>query len=185
MIKALLPKCNIKVKFVDLLNGDWGRYDPATDLVLIDRTKRKEMPHSSLLVLIHELMHSTMMSRRTLRINRLIHKFGEYKKNSASYRVEECIAELSSLIIARKLGILTASSMVLYTEGLKQHYTNDLFIPWREVVAAVRYYAEDDTDFTREFNFVRNYARFKYNIDIRDSYDTDVNPVKPIALVAH
>lgn len=174
MIKKLLPKCHIKVAFVDILDFEAvGQYDPRSDVVLIDRTFKKDFPHTALLVLLHELMHSTMISSRTLRINRLIHKFGVFKKGSTSYRAEECIAELAGMVLARHLGILTTTSMLAFTHGVTKYYTPDMYIPWKEVVAAVRFYADDDEDFYSSLIFVKNYMRLIKKIDIRDAYETD------------
>ena len=176
MIKQLLPKCKIKVSLIDMIDDETvGQYDPRSDVILIDRTFKKDFPHTSLLVLLHELMHSTMVSTRTLRINRLIHKFGEFKKGSTSYRAEECIAELAGMVLARQLGMATLSSMAAFTHGITKYYTNDMYIPWKEVVAAVRYYADDDTDFTVALRFVRNWTQYRHHIDIRDGYEPNHN----------
>lgn len=174
MIKKLLPKCKIKVHFVDIIHPETvGQYDPASDSILIDRTFKKDFPHTALLVLIHELMHSTMINSRTLRVNRLIHKFGVFKKNSTSYRAEECIAELAAMVIAKQLGMLTPSTYLAFTHGISKYYTKDMYIPWREVVAAVRYYADDTTDFEVALRFVKNYVTYRHQIDIRDTYEVD------------
>lgn len=179
MIKQLLPKCHLKVSYVDMINTETvGQYDPRSDVIIIDRTFKRDFPHTALLVLIHEIMHSTMISSRTLRVNRLIQKFGEFKKNSTSYRVEECVSELAAMVIAKQLEILTPTSVIAFTVGIERYYTQDMYIPWKEVIAAVKHYADDDTDFTVSLNKVKSYMRYgKHKLDIRDAYETNSDAV--------
>lgn len=178
MIKALLPKCNLKVAFIDLIDQEEvGRYDPKADIILIDRSFKKEYPQLALLVLIHELMHSTITESRTLRCNRLVHKFGAFAPDSKSLRTEECIVELAAMVIAKKLGLLTPYSSTAFTHGLTKYYTKDMYIPWNEVVAAVTHYANDEEDFFGPLNYVRAMVKYRHQIDIRDSYDADRTPI--------
>jgi hypothetical protein len=81
------------------------------------------------------------------------------------------------MVLARQLGIATASSMGAFTHGITKYYKKDMYIPWKEVVSAVRYYADDDTDFTVALRFVRNYIQFRHQVDIREGYETNSNSV--------
>ena len=170
--RKLFPKFNVPILVGNLTEKHQvAIYDPSKDVIILDRKLQQDIPLVSYIATIHEIMHSTLLSSRTMRGERLVSKLGRYKVDSISYRTEECIAEIGTLIACMKLNLLSPYTMNIIEDGIRQHYDSDLSIPWREVVAAVRYYAEDDTDFTKELVSVKQFLIKKYRMNIKDGYE--------------
>lgn len=172
-LKKLLPKCkNMNVKFVELPEEKVGTYDSNNDVILIDRNFKADFPDVSFLTLIHELMHSTMIKSRTNRIERLEKVFGTFKEGSDAHHVEELITEVATMIIARKLNLVNLYNLTHFKHGFQKYNKPELFIPMREVIAAIYQFTEghDPELFKREIFFVKNVCRLRFKLDIRESY---------------
>lgn len=168
-IKKLFPKFDVPVVFKDL-KSDVGQYWWKSDCIVLDSKLKKGMPAYTKFVFLHEMIHATLPKNRLMRIDRLVENFGEYSPRSLSYRVEECIAEIGCLVAALKLGILNDYSTNVPLAGLKQNYTKDMYIPIREVRAAVKYFADDSTSFEEEINDIKYYLQTVMGMKFQDTY---------------
>jgi hypothetical protein len=168
----LFPNFNVNIIPSDLSKQEIvGQYILSDDVILLDKQVMKEFPIMRKIILLHEMFHSTLCPRRTNRIERLVTNLGQYKDNSISFKMEECIAEICTMIACKKLGILNKYSSIVIEDGIKKNYTPDMSIPWSEVIASLRHFSEDDTDFTKEMDYVKGYLVAKYDMKIRRTYD--------------
>lgn len=168
-IKELFPKFNLPIKFADL-KGDSGQYWFKSDCIVLDRELRRSLPGCAKLVFLHEMIHSTMAHKRLFRLERLTSNFGTYAEGSLSYRLEECIAEIGCMVAAIKLGLFNEYSNKVILHGLEKNYTDDMYIPIREVRAALKYYADDSTSFEEEIEEAKLYLEAYMDIKFQDSY---------------
>lgn len=164
-INELFPKFNVPVRYSDLKNIS-GCYLLDKDLILLNNNLVKY----SEIVLLHELIHSTMGNNRLLRLERLTNNFGPYIEGSLSYRVEECIAEIGSMVASIKLGLLNEYSINIFLQALEKYYTRDIYIPVREIRAALNYYAEETTSFEDEIKEAMEYLECYMDINFQSSY---------------
>lgn len=173
MYKLFPRSSSIPVHLVNILDRDEaGQYCPHKDAILLDESINKNYPLVSHVVRLHEMFHSTSVDKRTMRITRLVDRVGPYRKDSKSYRLEECIVEICTMVALKKLGLLSPYTQIVVDDGIKRHYANDLTIPWMEVTAALRYFAEDDEDFKQEEEEVKDYMIDKFNMKIGRTYDS-------------
>jgi hypothetical protein len=168
-LRELFPKFNVTVK-VTTLADNYGEYWDKKDIILLNKKLYKQTPGLAKIVLLHEMMHATASSKRLMRFDRLASNFGEYTKDSLAYRVEECIAEVACMVAAMKLGLLNEYSQHVILPGLEKHYSEDMYIPIREVRAAVKYFAEDDTSFEEEIREVKSFLEAYADIKFQDTY---------------
>lgn len=173
-IKSLFPKYNIPITFKDL-GDNAGQYWTKSDIIVLDAGLKKSMPGVAKIVFLHEMIHSTAHGSRLNRWERLEKSFDEYEPGSKSWRVEECIAEIGTMVCAMKLGMLNQYTNEIIVLGLKENYAQDLYIPWREVVSAVRYFANDDEDFSKELTFIKKSIQDVYGIRVCESYERKDN----------
>jgi antirestriction protein ArdC len=150
-----------------------GQYIPSKDVIILDKRVDKDFPVMRKIILLHEMFHSTLSQKRTNRLERLIKKFGEFKEDSLSFKTEECIAEICTMVASKKLGLLNQYTSIVIEDGIKDNYTQDMIIPWMEVVSALRYFCEDDIDFSKELDYVKKYLIEKYDMKIRSSYENN------------
>ena len=169
-IKQLFPKFDLPVKFENL-NGDWGNYWFKSDCIVLDLELKEHSPSYSKIIFLHEMIHSTMHKKRLFRLERLQNNFGAYIKGSLAYRVEECIADIGCMVASLKLGLFNEYSKTIILQGFEQNYTKDMYIPIREVRAALKYFADDYTSFESEINEARIYLEAYMDIKFQDSYD--------------
>lgn len=169
-IKQLFPKFNLPIVFREL-KEDHGQYWFKSDCIVLDSELKRSLPGCAKIVFLHEMIHSTLPSKRLMRMDRLVNKFGAYTKDSLSYRLEECIAEVGCMIAAMKLGLFNEYSKNVIVHGLEKHYTSDMYIPIREVRAAVKYYANDDVSFEEEIEATKLYLEAYMDIKFQDSYE--------------
>lgn len=168
-IKQLFPKFNRPILF-EKLGTDAGQYWYHSDSVVLDIKLRKCLPGAAKMVFLHEMIHATAHESRLNRWPRLEIGFGTHEPGSKSWRVEECIAELATMVCAMKLGMLNQYTNEIMAHGLRENYGEDIYVPWREVVAAVRYFARDDEDFTKELAHIKRSAKDLYEVNIQDTY---------------
>lgn len=168
-IKSLFPKFNIPVHFKELKDHD-GEYWFKSDIIIINSSLKKTLPGCAKFVLLHEMIHSTGADKRLMRMQRLINNFGPYAEGSMSDKMEECIAEVGCMVAAIKLGLFNEYSRSIIFQGLKENYSPDMYIPIREIRAAVKYFAEDDTSFEDEIKDAKEYLEAYLEIKFQDSY---------------
>lgn len=168
-VRELFPKFNVKVTFRDL-DKDSGQYWFKSDFIVLDNDLKKSMPGCAKIVLLHEMIHSTASSKRLSRIDRLRFAHGEYNEGSLSYRLEECIAEIATMVATVKLGLFNEYSRAVIIPGLKKNYTPDMYIPVRELRAALKYFADDSTSFEEELEEVKTYLDAYMDIKFADTY---------------
>lgn len=168
-IKQLFTNFNLLVGFENLDNI-WGQYRHVEDIIILDSDLKKSMPGVAKIVFLHEMIHSTGHASRLNRRERLVKEFGPYEKNSKSYRVEECIADIGALVCALKLGMLNDYNKVVMIDGIKDNYGKDIYIPWRELVAACRYYCDPICDFNDELDTIKSLLGRELGLCIKDSY---------------
>jgi len=168
-IKSLFPKFNLNVKFMEL-NDSAGQFWHKSDIVVLDSGLKKKLPGCAKIVFLHEMIHATGSDKRLIRLRRLIEIFGKYSEGSLSFRMEECIAEIGCMVVAMKLGLLNDYSRAVIIPGLEKNYTPDMYIPIREIRAAVKYFADDETSFEEEIEAVKNYLDAFLDIKFQDSY---------------
>lgn len=170
-MKNIFPNFDVNVINYDL--SDYrivGQYNSRSDVIVLDKSLNKLSPLYRQIVLLHEMFHSTLSPKRTLRLERLISQFGQFKKGSLSYKVEECIAEICTMVACLKMGTLNPYTRLIIEEGLQDNYTKGMYIPWKEVVSCLTYFSNDDVDFTKELDFVKCYMIAKYDMNIKSSY---------------
>jgi hypothetical protein len=166
-IKSILPACDVPVLFMDLTSKqEAGNYNPLQDTIVLCESMKKDLPICRDIVYIHELMHATGNKKRSLRRKRLVDNF-----KLKAYRVEECIAEAATMVILSKLGVLNKYSKVIPEAGFEKYYKSDIYIPWREVEAAVNHFKGEDVNFTDDLIYVREYLRSTLKIRVRDTYE--------------
>lgn len=170
-IKTLFPKFNIPVIFRELESGEVGEYWTKSDHIVLDSTLKKSMPGVAKIVFLHEMMHATAASKRLRRFERLVSIFGAYEKDSLTARMEECIAEIACMVAAMKLGLFNEYSKHVILQGLEKNYTDDMYIPIREIRAAVRYFAADDSNFEEEIESTKTYLDAFMDVKFQDTYD--------------
>lgn len=159
--------CPVPVEYQDLTGtGTVGHYDPKKDLIVLCTSLQHEFPYQRNIVKLHEIFHATGGHTRSLRMGRLDRHFGRKK-----YRVEECIAEICTMVAMKKLGILTPYSSTIPMKGIKQNYDGDIYIPWKEVVSALYMFTSKESDFSHELNIVKQYLKNTINMDIREHYE--------------
>lgn len=171
-LETLFPNFNIPVLYRDL-QEDCGQYWFKSDVIVLDLDMKKTLPACSALVLLHEMFHSTAARKRLMRIDRLINNFGTYNKGTLSYRVEECIAEICTMAAAIKLGLYNEYSRTAILSGLETYYSPDIYIPIREVRAALKYFAEEGTSFEEEIETTKLYLETSMGIKFQDCYRED------------
>lgn len=163
-IKSLYPDLPMIFDKEDLSDlGQAGTYDPTNDTITISSHL---LPMSTKITQIHEIMHATGISSRTMRRTRLVAAF-----KSKAYQAEECIAEIATMIVMRKLGMFNMYSVHIPVMGLQSYYIDGMYIPWREVVSAVNYFKADDVDFYSAEDFVKRYCTSVLGLNIKDTYD--------------
>lgn len=173
MIRELFNRFHHRIKVVDLKGEASGFYFHEGDVIQIDRAMVREIPGNAKIVVIHEMMHSTGATSRLNRIPRLEKAFGKYVPGSKSYRVEECIAECATMAAMMKLKTLNKYTRGIIEKDLLENFDDDIYIPWREVTAAVKYYADETEDFSVELGFIRDYMRLIHGIAISDTYKVE------------
>jgi hypothetical protein len=174
----VFSKFNVKIVTDDIEpTGSVGLYDSKRDVIVIDTTVINEFPVMQKIIILHEMFHSTFVSNRTNRIERLLKVYGNesYKENSMAFKMEECIAEICTMVACKKLGLLNKYTSIVIEDGISKNYTNDMVIPWMEVVSAVKFFCEDDISFDKELDYVKCYLIAKYEMNIRRSYDNNSN----------
>jgi hypothetical protein len=171
-ITELFPKFSVPVIFKEL-KTESGQYWYKSDVVVLDSSLKKSMPGLSKLVFLHEMMHATGSRKRLMRVNRLITNFGEFNEGTLSYRVEECIAEVACMVAAMKLGLFNEYSRAVIVHGLEKNYTSDIYLPIREIRAAVKYFASDDESFEQEIQDTKEYLEAYMDIKFQDSYQVE------------
>lgn len=169
-IKQLFPKFDIPITFKTLDNLA-GEYWFKSDIIVLDYELKTSMPGVAKIVFLHEMIHATGHKKRLMRMDRLINKFGPYAEGSLTARMEECIADIGSMIAAMKLGLFNEYSKTYILEGLEKNYTPDMYIPIRELRAAVKYFADDSTSFEDEIESAKIYLEAFLDIKFQDSYD--------------
>lgn len=168
LIKSLYPNLPMTFDKDDLSKvGQAGNYCAKSDTITISSHL---LPMCRKIVQIHEIMHATGISSRTMRRARLLSAF-----KSKAYHAEECIAEIATMIVMRKLGMFNQYSVHIPIMGLQQYYIKDMYIPWREVVSAVNHFKGDDVDFHVATDFVKRYCETVLKLEIKDTYDTSSN----------
>ncbi len=172
-ISEIYPNPGVKITKTKLTDsGVAGTYDPPTDTITICTSL---LPLSSVVTELHELMHATGVRSRGMRRTRLIKQF-----KAKAYQVEECIAELATMIAMKKMGIYNMYSSQIPIHGLNKYYSKDIFIPWKEVISAVNHFKGDDVDFSVQADFIKRYVKAVLRLNIKEGYEDDTVP--PIAL---
>lgn len=169
-IKTLFPKFNVPIRFETLDNLD-GQFWFKSDCIVLNSSLRKGFATYTKIVFLHEMIHSTASRKRLMRLDRLVDNFGPYTENSLSYKVEECIAEIAGMVAAMKLGILNEYTQKVFIHGLEKYYTPDMYIPVREIRAAVKYFAADETSFEDEIESVKVYLDAFMDIKFQETYN--------------
>lgn len=168
-VNDLFPKFNVYVTFRDL-GTNAGEYWHKSDIIVLDKSLIKAFPLCYQIVKLHEMFHSTGSSKRLSRIQRLEDKFGGYAPDSLSYRVEECIIEIACMVAATKMQILNNYTINAIIPSLKKYYTPDMYIPVREIRAALKYFANDDTSFEVELQETKEYLEAYLDIKFQETY---------------
>jgi antirestriction protein ArdC len=150
-----------------------GQYVLSKDVILLDKKSIKQFPTMRKIILLHEMFHSTLCPARTNRIERLIKKLGQFKDGSNSFKMEECIAEICTMVACMKLGLLNKYTSIVIEDGIKNNYSNDMTIPWMEVVSALNYFCDDNIDFNKELKETKDYLISKYQMKIARSYESN------------
>jgi len=175
-IKELFPKFNVRTIFATVTQEEVGHYNFTKDIIVLSKEVRQEFPMCRDIIFLHEMFHSTAASHRSMRMMRLLDNFDP----KLAYRVEECIAEICTLVACSKMGILNTYSKIIIEDGLGKNYGQDIFIPWREVVACVNYFKSEDEDFTEELNDVKLYLELNFEMKIEDTYAKSTNQSKAV-----
>jgi hypothetical protein len=168
-IKDMFPKFDVPIIFADLKDNA-GQFWMKSDCIALDKELKRTLPGCAAIVLLHEMIHSTLVEKRLNRIARLQHCFGEYKQDSLAYKVEECIADIGSMIMAKKLGLFNEYSKTVILSSLEKYYTSDMYIPVRELRSAVKYFADDETSFEDEIGDTMVYLEAYLDIKFQDTY---------------
>ena len=168
-LREVFPKFNVNITFRDLENSS-GEYWFKSDFIVLDNELKRSLPGCAKIVLIHEMIHSTASSKRLLRKERLEKFYGAFTEGSLAHRMEECIAEIATMVATMKLGLLNEYSRNVIIPGLKKHYTPDMCIPVREIRAALKYFAEDSISFEEEIEEVKTYLDAYMDIAFSDTY---------------
>lgn len=171
-IKKLFPKFDLPVIFRNL-KTDAGQYWQKSDCIVLNSELKTDLPGCAKIVLLHEMMHSTMAKKRLNRIERLVKNFDPYIEGSLSYKLEECIAEIACMVAAIKLGLFNEYSKNVILPGIKNNYNSDMYIPIREIRAAVRYFADDSVSFEEEIEETKSYLEAYMDIKFQDSYSKE------------
>jgi hypothetical protein len=74
------------------------------------------------------------------------------------------------MVAAIKLGLFNEYSRNVILPGLEKNYTDDMYIPVREIRAALKYYADDSTSFEEEIEEAKLYLEAYLDIKFQDSY---------------
>lgn len=168
-IKKLFPKFDLPIEFKNLDDAS-GQYWFKSDIIVLDAELKTKLPGCAKIIFLHEMIHSTASTKRLMRMERLIKNLGPYIEGSLSYRMEECIAEIGCMIAAMKLGILNEYSTNVILPGLEKNYTKDMYIPIREIRAALKYFAEDNISFEEEIEEIKVYLNTTLDIKFQESY---------------
>lgn len=171
-IRELFPKFDVKVTYRNLEKTS-GEYWYKSDFIVLDYELKKSLPGCAKIVMLHEMFHSTASNKRLLRKDRLEKNYGVFTEGSLSHRMEECIAEIATLVATMKLGLLNEYSRNVILPGLKKNYTPDMSIPVREVRAALKYFAEDSTSFEEELEEIKTYLDAYMDIKFTDTYPAE------------
>jgi hypothetical protein len=147
-----------------------GQYWTTTDEIVLRSDLRKSLPGVAKIVFLHEMIHATASSKRLNRFERLVNNFGSYEEGNLTARMEECIAEIGCMVATMKLGLFNEYSKHIILQGLDTSYTKDMYIPIREIRAAVKYFASDDTSFEDEIENTKLYLEAFMDIKFQDSY---------------
>ena len=166
----MFPKFDVPVKFKDLKGEASGQYWFRSDIVVLDSELKNTLPGYARLVVLHEMIHSTANKKRLNRLERLVDNFGPYAENSMTSKMEECIAEIGCMVVAMKLGLFNEYSKTVILKGLEDNYTDDMYIPIREIRAAVKYYADDSTSFEEEIEATKQYLDAFLDIKFQETY---------------
>lgn len=166
-IQSIYPSCPVPVVYSFLEpKGEVGNYDARSDTITLCESLKDGLPLSRSIIYLHEMFHATGHKHRSLRRARLV---GAFSVNA--WRVEECIAEIATMVALEKLGTLNKYSTIIPEAGITKHYKSDLYIPWKEVVSAVNCFKDDEVDFTVSLNYVKEYLLLKYKMTIREGYE--------------
>lgn len=166
-----LFECPIPIFYESLEGtGTIGHYEPDLDRIVLCTTLQRDFPHHRNIIYLHEMFHGTAKDSRSYRTQRLKIQFGKKR-----HRVEECIAEICTMVAMQKLNILTPFSRVIPEQGILDNYDNDIFIPWREVVAAIEKFKIEGVDFSQDLISIRKYLTATFKLDIRDNYEGTSN----------
>lgn len=168
----IFPKFNVDIIPSDLSSKQIvGQYVLGKDVILLDKKAIREFPTMRRIILLHEMFHSTLSPRRTNRIERLVKKLGDFNDGSLSYKMEECIAEICTMVACKKLGLLNKYTTIVIEDGIVCNYDKDMTIPWMEVVSCIKHFSDDNVDFTKELDYVKCYLIAKYEMKIGRSYE--------------
>lgn len=149
-----------------------GQYWTTSDQIVLRASLQKCMPGVAKIIFLHEMMHATASSKRLNRFERLVNNFGPYEEGNLTARMEECIAEIGCMVATMKLGLFNEYSKHVILQGLEENYTKDMYIPIREIRAAVKYFASDDTSFEDEIESTKLYLEAFMDIKFQDMYSS-------------
>jgi hypothetical protein len=169
-IKDLFPKFNVPVRLSSSIPY-YGQYWDNKDMIILNPRLMKKLPGCAKFIFLHEMIHSTAHGKRLMRFQRLENNFGEYTVGSMAHKTEECIAEVASMVAAMKLGLLNEYSQNIIFQGLEQHYSKGMYIPVREIRAAVMYFAKDGVSFEEEIQEVKFILESHMDIKFQDTYN--------------
>ncbi len=166
MIPELFNKCQVPIKFMNLKKRNWaGCYEPRSDTIFLDNSYNEQLPICKTIVTVHEIMHATGASHRNMRMERLAQHFPKCYND-----MEEIIVEIATMVAMRKLGILTRTSMTMPIPAITKLYKPGMYIPWREVTAAVTHFLAEGEDVSLDLRKVRMYLTEVLKMDIRETY---------------
>lgn len=161
--------CPVPVVYQDLTEtGTVGHYEPVADRMVICSSIQFEFPFARDIIKLHEMFHATGGKTRSLRTYRLHNAFEE-----RDFRVEECIAEICTLVAMSKMGILTTYSKTIPLKGLNEYYDSDIYIPWIEVVHAMGKFKQEGISFSQELAEIKEYLIDDLKMNVKDFYETN------------
>ena len=159
--------CEVPVEYRDLVgSGEIGLYLYKEDKIVLCKSLEKEFPFHRKIVFLHEMFHATGGKLRSYRTERLTTAFGR-----KAYNVEECIAEICTMVAMKKLGWFTETARTIPELGLKEYHREDIYIPWMEVIHAVEKFKVHDVDFSQELSYIKKYLTQELTLNIKDRYE--------------
>lgn len=163
--------CSVPVLYKDLSNtASVAYYDLYKDEIVMCNKTIKNFPLCKDIVYLHEMFHSSGYHKRSLRRLRLDRAFEE---NAG--RVEECIAEICTMISLHALGMLTSYTTLIPEDGINKNYGDDIYIPWVEVVSTLNYFKNDGINLYESTSEIKRMMNSKFNMNIKDNYERSGN----------